>query len=97
MKTRIKEKTIEQIFEELNITTGDNHVLIIWNDDHNDILHVIKSLVEICYVDPSEAYNMALEAHTKGKAIVKKDVQNILLKMKESLNKKGLEATVEKE
>lgn len=55
----------------VEIETGDPHVLMLYNDDHNTFDHVIDSLVEVCNHDLVQAEQVAWIVHTKGKCDVK--------------------------
>jgi ATP-dependent Clp protease adaptor protein ClpS len=45
--------------------------VILWNDDHNDMLHVVRSLVKsVPSLSTRQAFGIMLEAHTSGKALV---------------------------
>jgi len=94
--TKTKEETLDQIFEDLDINIGEDHVLLIWNDEVNDMFHVVMSLVEVCQISSESAFKIMMDTHNNGKSVVKKDIESVLLKMKKGLNDRGIEATVEK-
>ena len=72
------------------------HKLVIWNDDHNDMLYVVVCLSEVCGISQEDCVTVMLEAHEKGKAIAKTGSFEILKDMKKNLNDRGIEATIEK-
>jgi ATP-dependent Clp protease adaptor protein ClpS len=45
--------------------------VLLWNDDHNDMLHVVRSLVKsVPSLSTRQAFAIMLEAHNSGKALV---------------------------
>lgn len=43
--------------------------VVLYNDDHNNFDHVEECLIRICFKNKNEAKKIAMEAHTKGRAI----------------------------
>ena len=76
---------------------GDKYKLILWNDHVNDMMYVTVALYEICKLKDEECVRVMLEAHEKGKAVVKTGSEDELMEMKKGLNERNIEATVEKE
>jgi ATP-dependent Clp protease adapter protein ClpS len=89
--------SLTNLLEELGIkmSTEGSHKLLLWNDEVNDMLHVVLALYEICGLDNEEAMRIMLEAHNKGKAVAKSGTEKEMMKMKQGLNDRGIEATVE--
>ena len=89
--------SLTDILNELGIqgATKENHKLILWNDHVNDMISVIVALYEICGLSDEEAIVVMMEAHEKGKAVAKKGSFNELKRMKDLLNKRNLEVTIE--
>jgi len=89
--------SLTDLLEELGIkmSTEGSHKLLLWNDEVNDMLHVVLALYEICGLDNEEAMRIMLEAHNKGKAVAKSGTEEEMMKMKQGLNDRGIEATVE--
>jgi len=89
--------SLTELLEELGISreTEGSHKLLLWNDEVNDMLHVVLALFEICGLDNEEAMRVMLEAHNKGKAVAKTGTEEDMKIMKDALNKRGIEATVE--
>ncbi len=45
------------------------HRVILYNDDVNSFEHVEECLMKICFKTEEEAMEIAMEAHTNGKAV----------------------------
>lgn len=90
--------SLTDLLEDLGIETDkeDTYSLIIWNDEVNDMLHVVLALYEVCHLDNDEAMRVMLEAHKNGKAVAKRGKKEEMDSMKILLNKRNIEATVEK-
>jgi ATP-dependent Clp protease adaptor protein ClpS len=69
--------------------------LILWNDDVNTFDHVIKSLIDICGHTREQAEQCAYLVHTKGKCDIKKGTYDELYYIKQRLNERLLEVTLE--
>ena len=50
---------------------GDEHQIILYNDDFNTFDHVIKTLINVCDHTPLQAEQCTLIVHYKGKCSVK--------------------------
>jgi|WetSurMetagenome_2_1015567.scaffolds.fasta_scaffold697136_1 ATP-dependent Clp protease adaptor protein ClpS len=74
--------------------TGDENFLILFNDEFNTFEHVIKSLVEICGHDSTQAEQCAIITHFTGSCEVRAGNSTMLNSMKERLKAKGLECEV---
>jgi ATP-dependent Clp protease adaptor protein ClpS len=73
----------------------ERHNLVLWNDDVNSFDWVIKSLIEICKHEYTQAEQCALIVHNKGKASVKSGEKEELLKLKREFDKRKISTTVE--
>lgn len=62
----IIEERIELLEKSDNIYS---HKVILFNDDYNTFDHVEDCLVRICCMSLRKAKEVAMEAHTKGKAV----------------------------
>lgn len=93
----VETDSLTDILTELGIQGAlkENHKLILWNDHVNDMLSVIVALYEICGLNNEEAKSVMIEAHEKGKAVAKKGSFEELKRMKDLLNKRNLEVTIE--
>lgn len=73
------------------------YAVILHNDDHNDMLHVVHSLV-ICVpeVTPDQAVEIMMEAHNSGQALVVVCPLERAELYRDRLESRGLTATIEK-
>lgn len=78
-----------------NFSAGDEHFLVLHNDDVNTFIFVIDSLVEVCGHDPVQAEQCAFITHHQGKCDVKKGEMNTLKTMHQSLQERGLLVTID--
>ena len=67
MSVKEKEKKDYSVDEQ----KGDEHQIILYNDDFNTFDHVIESLINICDHSPVQAEQCTLIVHYKGKCTVK--------------------------
>tara|TARA_B100001093_G_scaffold135681_1_gene128213 strand:- start:498 stop:773 length:276 start_codon:yes stop_codon:yes gene_type:complete len=65
----IQEKEKNKISDE-NLK-GDEHQIILYNDDFNTFDHVIETLISVCDHSSVQAEQCALIVHYKGKCSVK--------------------------
>ena len=65
----VKEK--EQKDFSVDEAKGDEHQIILYNDDFNTFDHVIKTLINVCDHTPLQAEQCTLIVHYKGKCSVK--------------------------
>ncbi|HLZ29567.1 MAG TPA: ATP-dependent Clp protease adaptor ClpS [Chloroflexota bacterium] len=71
--------------------------VILHNDDHNDMLHVVRSLIKsVPNLGTTRATKIMLEAHNRGKAIVTTCPLELAELYRERLESFGLTATIEK-
>jgi len=63
---------------------GDEHQIILYNDDFNTFNHVIETLIKVCDHTPLQAEQCTLIVHYKGKCSVK---SGTLLDLKPKLKK----------
>ena len=71
--------------------------VILHNDDHNDMLHVVQSLVKsVPNLGTMRATKIMLEAHNNGKAVVVTCPLELAELYRERLESFGLTATIEK-
>jgi len=78
-----------------SLGSGQDHFLVLHNDDVNTFDYVIDSLVEICGHDPIQAGQCAFITHHRGKCDVKKGEVSILTPMYQSLMDRGLLVTID--
>ena len=65
----VKEKEKKDYF--VDEQKGDEHQIILYNDDFNTFDHVIECLINICDHTPLQAEQCTLIVHYKGKCSVK--------------------------
>ena len=96
--TKTKQVELTEILENLGIclSNGKQYNLILFNDDVNSMEHVTECLITICKISAEEAVKHMLEAHIKGKSIIKTGDYETLVEMKIALNNKKINASVEK-
>jgi ATP-dependent Clp protease adaptor protein ClpS len=71
--------------------------VILHNDDHNEMLHVVRSLVKsVPKLGATRAMKIMLEAHNHGKAVVTTCPLELAELYRERLQSFGLTATIEK-
>lgn len=69
--------------------------LIVYNDDVNTFDHVIKTLIDVCKHEPTQAEQCTLIIHYKGKCDVKSADFETLRPMCEAILERGISATIE--
>jgi len=58
--------------------------LILYNDEHNDFQHVVRSISNVLLIDPLTANQLATLAHYKGSIIIKEgDIMDLIEYQKE--------------
>ena len=68
--------------------------LILFNDDENTFDYVIESLMDVCQFEDTQAAQVALLAHYKGKITVKVGEEDDLTQLKHQLDELGLTVEV---
>ncbi len=81
--------------EQTNYSSGEEHFLVLYNDDVNTFIYVIDCLVEICGHDPIQAEQCAFITHHQGKCDVKRGEITTLTPMYQSLSNRGLLVTID--
>lgn len=84
----------EQTYHRDDKLRGELSTLILYNDEVNTFEHVIKSLVEVCGHDKVQAEQCAMIVHFKGSCEIKTGFADVLTKMSNSLNMKGLNTRI---
>lgn len=69
--------------------------LIVWNDHVNTFDWVIHTLIEVCGHEPEQAEQCTLIIHFNGKCIVKNGDWDTLQPMKEAIQERKINATIE--
>ncbi len=91
--TIIKEK--DKIDELLDTIAVEASQLVLHNDEKNTFEWVIQCLIEICGHQTQQAEQCAMITHFKGKCSVKQGEEEEMRILKDGLNDRGLNATVE--
>jgi len=78
-----------------NFSSGEEHSLVLHNDDVNTFIYVIDSLVEVCGHDPVQAEQCAFITHHQGKCDIKRGELIALTAMYQSLLNRGLVVTID--
>jgi ATP-dependent Clp protease adapter protein ClpS len=94
MSTQTTNPEIDEL-EEIDISDAFAGTLILFNDDINDMYHVIACLINICKLETKDAFKIMVTAHQKGKAVVKKGDYESLKKEAELLGKNQLTVEVQ--
>lgn len=86
-----------EIFEDTDVLTleGNNHSLVVWNDEVNTFEWVIQALIEICGHNQEQAEQCAMIIHTKGQYAVKDGSYTHLKPMCDAITERGIGATIE--
>lgn len=94
---KVDSDQMTELLNELGIKNSNSELynLILWNDHVNDMLDVIVALYEVCKLSNDDCVRVMLEAHEKGRALVKTGSLDEMMTMKQGLNDRNLEATVE--
>lgn len=71
--------------------------VLLHNDDENDQLYVVRSLVDIAHLPIHQAFEVMMEAHHKGLSLVKVTHREHAELLMEQLRSKGLIATIEQQ
>ena len=74
--------------------TGNDNLLLLFNDDIHSFDYVIESLVTICKHSTVQAEQCTTIAHYKGVCEIKKGDYQFLKEMHDGLTEKGLKAEI---
>jgi ATP-dependent Clp protease adaptor protein ClpS len=87
--------TVIQPRTDTNTRTMPLYKVLVHNDDHNSMDHVVRSLVETFRFEIPEAAAIMLEAHESGVALCKVEPQEYAELHRDKLQAFGLISTVE--
>lgn len=73
----------------------DLYQVILHNDDHNTMEHVVYSLMQVFGHPQPLAVKIMLEAHERGQAIAEVEAETLARRHRDQLQSFGLTATVE--
>ncbi len=74
----------------------DQYKVLLHNDDTNDMLFVVQSIVQIAHLPTPRALKVMLEAHNTGLGLVTITHRELAELYLEQFTSKGLSATIEK-
>ena len=87
----------EQEQEQTHSSALDPHQVVLYNDDHNSMDHVVRSLVRsVPNMGTARAVRVMLEAHNNGRAVVIVCPLELAELVRDRLESCGLTATVER-
>lgn len=89
------EKPLEELDEDILVSTESPYNLVVWNDEVNTFEWVIETLIDVCGHTEEQAEQCAMIIHVQGKYAVKKGDYDTLKPMCNSINDRGINATVE--
>lgn len=69
--------------------------VLLHNDDHNDMVHVVGTLIELASLEKQKAVLVMLEAHAQGVALVLVTHKERAELIQEQFASKGLTVTIE--
>jgi hypothetical protein len=86
---------INKLIEELGLNFYDKEFkLVLWNDDVNVVDNVSYAINDICGIENAEAYKITLDAHLKGKSVIKNGKLTELLDLQKRMHGIGIKTTV---
>ncbi|HHH50267.1 MAG TPA: ATP-dependent Clp protease adaptor ClpS [Saprospiraceae bacterium] len=93
----IKNHTQEQeaLLEDLLAELVSDAQLVVYNDDQNTFDWVIECFMDVLQHSSTQAEQLAMMIHFKGKATVKTAPKEILKPMKSALTDRGLSVVIE--
>ena len=97
VRNSVFEEMEEVLVEEKVVDSGTKSPsqLIVYNDDHNTFDWVIQCFMEILGHSHTQAEQLSLLIHFKGKATVKTAPKKVLKPKREALVDRGLSAIIE--
>jgi ATP-dependent Clp protease adaptor protein ClpS len=94
--------TTPAVIERPGVGTGlatqleDMYQVVLWNDDHNTMEHVIECLMRVFAHPLQLAQKIMLEAHERGRAVAEVEAESPAKLHRDQLQSMGLTATLEK-
>lgn len=85
----------EKVVDELSLDSLFDKHLVLHNDDVNTFDWVIASIIDICGHSATQAEQLTLMVHYKGKAKVKKGPYEKLRPLCDKFIERGINATVD--
>lgn len=84
----------KQLPKHANDTNGQ-FILILYNDNVNTARYVLRTLIEICKLNPVQAEQCMVLAHLKGKTDILRSRKELLFEVQKQLSERGLTVSVE--
>ena len=94
-KVQLFEDELNDILTDLGISYSEKYNLILYNDNINNMIHVVVALYEVCKLSNDNCIQVMMEAHIIGRAIVLTDELEKVLDLKNGLDKRGLTISIE--
>jgi len=89
------ESEFNEILDQLGIAFSEEFNLVLHNDSVNNMIHVVVALYEECKLSNEKSYSVMMEAHTKGRSVVRNGNIDDLHYMSLGLERRGLTVTLE--
>jgi len=94
-RQQLIENELNDVLKKHGITFSGEFNLILHNDNVNDMIHVMVALYEVCKLSNNNSFTVMMEAHTKGRSIVRNGNIDDLHYMRLGMERRGLTATLE--
>ena len=92
---QLVESELNDILIKNGITFSEDFNLILHNDHINSFIDVVVALYEVCKLSNEKSVSVMMEAHTKGRSVVRNGNIDDLHYMRLGLERRGLTATLE--
>jgi ATP-dependent Clp protease adapter protein ClpS len=92
---QLMESELNDILDKHGITFSEEFNLILHNDNINDMIHVVVSLYQVCKLSNERSLSVMLEAHTKGRSVIRNGNLDELHYMRLGMENKNLSVTIE--
>jgi ATP-dependent Clp protease adapter protein ClpS len=94
-RQQLMEDELNDILDKHGITFSEEFNLILHNDNVNDMISVVVALYKICKLSNEKSFSVMMEAHTKGRSVIRNGNLDELHYMRLGLGNKGLTVTIE--
>jgi len=86
---------INSLISELDLSSVEGSFeLILWNDNVNVLDNVRFAINDICGIENSEAYKITIDAHLKGRSVIKKGKLDELMRLHKRMSAIGIITTI---
>ena len=89
------ESEFNETLEQLGIAFSEEFNLVLHNDSVNNMIHVVVALYEECKLSNEKSYSVMMEAHMKGRSVVRNGNIDDLHYISLGLERRGLTVTLE--